>query len=149
MTHRLNPQQLSELERIRDAVVSVVEADTRVVAVYLFGSRARGDALPGSDIDLAVLAREAFPVMELLSLQNALEEACGENVDLIDLISAPAFLALEAIRGERLSCHDGRFADEFDLYVMRRAADLAPFERARRRYWLGDAPIPYPSGEAA
>jgi hypothetical protein len=46
------------------------------------------------------------------------------------------FLALDAIRGERIFGRDGRRLDEFDLYVLRRAGDLAYHERERRRMLL-------------
>jgi len=55
---------------------------------------------------------------------------------LIDAGKASAFLALEAISGERLYCADSTRCDEFDLYVLRRAGDLAPFEKERRRILL-------------
>lgn len=55
---------------------------------------------------------------------------------MIDLSRAGAFLALDAIRGERIFERDGRRLDELDLYVLRRAGDLAPFERERRRALL-------------
>ncbi len=37
------------------------EMGDQLLAVYLFGSRARGDAQPDSDIDLAVLLKESTP----------------------------------------------------------------------------------------
>ena len=42
------------------------------------------------------------------------------------------------IRGERLYAQDDHAADEYDLYVLRRAGDLAPFERARMAFVLGE-----------
>jgi hypothetical protein len=35
------------------------------------------------------------------------------------------------IRGERLYAWNNYQADEFDLYILRRAGDLAPLERER------------------
>ena len=47
---------------IRRALEDLVEQryrpDPNVAAVYLFGSFARGDAVPGSDVDLLVVVRE-------------------------------------------------------------------------------------------
>ena len=62
-----------DLATIRRLVEQVVSDDSRVLAVYLFGSRARGEALEGSDLDLAVLLTEPFDVMELLALEDRLE----------------------------------------------------------------------------
>ena len=55
---------------------------------------------------------------------------------LVDAGRGNAFLALDIIRGERVFCVDPDRGDEFELYVMRRAGDLAPFERERRRRLL-------------
>lgn len=48
--------------RIREALRSLVESrygpDPNVAAVWLFGSFARGDAVPGSDVDLLVVVEE-------------------------------------------------------------------------------------------
>ena len=56
--------------------------------------------------------------------------------DLVDVGACNAFLALAVISGERLYCADLDAGDEFDLYVLRRAGDLEPFERERRRILL-------------
>jgi len=42
------------------------------------------------------------------------------------------------IRGERLFAHDESVADEYDLYVLRRAGDLIPLERERMTLVLGE-----------
>jgi len=54
-------------------------------------------------------------------------------LDKSDAGRARPYLALDIIRGERLYATDPEACDRFDLYVLRRAADLAPFERQRRR----------------
>ena len=41
------------------------------------------------------------------------------------------FVAANIVRGERLCCSDRMYAEDLDLYVLRRAGDLAPFERER------------------
>lgn len=124
---------------IRDLVAGVASTDPRILAVYLFGSRAKGEAHPGSDIDLAVLFDAPQDLRELIRLESRFEEALGTRVDLVDAGKASAFLALDAIRGERLYGSDSRRCDEFDLYVLRRAGDLAPFEKERRRILLDPA----------
>jgi hypothetical protein len=49
------------------------------------------------------------------------------------LPEAPPFLAVEIIRGELLHEADADRAAEDELFVLRRTADLAPFERERVR----------------
>lgn len=63
----------------------------REVRVFLFGSRARGEAHPASDIDIGVLPEEPFPTGLLAELREALEEsAIPQTVDLVDLSEADA-----------------------------------------------------------
>lgn len=110
--------------------------DPRIVALYLFGSRARGEASESSDVDVGILFARRASLHDVVLLEDDLSQRLGLSVDLIDVGRASAFLALDVIRGERLFCRDPDLADEFELYVMRRAGDLAPFERERRRLLL-------------
>ena len=43
-----------------------------LIALYRFGSQAKGTARPDSDIDLAVLARNPFPAMRRFELTQDL-----------------------------------------------------------------------------
>lgn len=117
-------------------IIEVLERHPEVVGAYLFGSRARGDETEASDLDFAVLCNTALGLERMVELQDELERACGRSVDLVDAARASPFLALDIVRGERIFERDGRRLDEFDLYVLRRAGDLAPFERERRRALL-------------
>jgi hypothetical protein len=60
------------------------------------------------------------------------------RVDLVFLREADPFLAANIVRGERLHARDSYSADECDLYVLRRAGDLAPLERERMALILGE-----------
>jgi predicted nucleotidyltransferase len=110
--------------------------DPRILAVYLFGSRGRREETEQSDVDVGVLFRREESLREVLLLEDALERRLGLPVDLVDAGKASAFLALDILRGERVFCAEPDRCDEFELYVMRRAGDLAPFERERRRLLL-------------
>jgi predicted nucleotidyltransferase len=134
---RRDPLTLASLAQVCREMVA---AEPRMMAVYLFGSRAKGEARPDSDVDLAVLFAEPVGLGDLVALENGFEERLGAPVDLINVGTCDPFLALEAIRGERLYCADPVRCDEFDLYVLRRAGDLEPFERERRAMLLGVRP---------
>lgn len=63
-----------------------------VIAAYLYGSQARGQVHPGSDIDVAVLQADGGEgtSLKLLELGQRLEVASGlKNVDVRLLNSAP------------------------------------------------------------
>ncbi len=114
-----------------------------VASLYVFGSRAqevrewvdgsRVELSPGpSDVDVGVKAPSGvkWSVTEKVEIAIALEDFFGCNrVDLVVLNTANPFLAEEIIKGERLYACDEYEADEYDLYVLRRAGDLAPLER--------------------
>jgi predicted nucleotidyltransferase len=125
---------------LKHRIVGVLERHPEIVGAYLFGSRSRNEETPASDVDVAVLYERPRPLISLIELQDELERAAGVHLDLIDVARADAFLALDVIRGERIFERDGRRLDEFDLYVLRRAGDLAPFEYERRRALLTTEP---------
>jgi len=117
---------------IGETIASALAPRAEVVGAYLFGSRVDGDAHSRSDVDVGVLGRGPLGLDALVALENGLEERLGLPVDVVDLWTANAFLALAAVKGERVYEHDALALDEFDLYVLRRAGDLAHFERERR-----------------
>jgi predicted nucleotidyltransferase len=121
---------------LEDELAGFAASDPRILALYLFGSRGRHEATERSDVDVAILFRQEASLRDVLLLEDALERHLGLPVDLVDVGRASAFLALDVIRGERVFCADPDRCDEFELYVMRRAGDLAPFERERRRLLL-------------
>lgn len=121
---------------IERELYSFAASDSRILALYLFGSRGRHEETEQSDVDVGVLFRKQESFRDLMLLEDALQRRLGLPVDLIDAGRASAFLALDVIRGERLFCGDPDRCDEFELYVMRRAGDLAPFEKERRQLLL-------------
>jgi predicted nucleotidyltransferase len=114
-------------------------------AVYVFGSRAgevsasvaRGAPLTvsRSDVDIGVLPEpgqhlDARRRVDLVVEFEGLFD--GARVDLVVLPEAPAMLAADIVSGELLVAGDHAREAEYQLYALRRAADLAPFERERR-----------------
>ena len=55
----------------------------------------------------------------------------------MEIPEASAFLALEIVQGELLYADDETFEAEYQLYIMRRAADLMPHERMKQKTILG------------
>ncbi len=127
----------------RSAALAQICREFQVAILYAFGSRAeevrdwvqglRSELTAGpSDVDIGVKAMPGikWTLDDKIYMTMTLEDFfnCG-RVDLVALDAANAFLAEEIIRGERLYVQDEQQADEYDLYVLRRAGDLAPLER--------------------
>jgi hypothetical protein len=114
-----------------------------IESLHSFGSRAREiadwvegkrPALERLSADIGALPKNGrrLSIREKSSIAIELEEIFeAGRVDLIVLPEADPFLAANVIRGERLYCRDTYAADEYELYALRRAADLAPLERER------------------
>jgi len=131
----------------RTAALDRICHDFNVDLLYAFGSRAREAlgwmhseidmlALGPSDLDIGVKAARGhvLKVWAKVRLADAIEQLFGvTRVDLVCLEDADPFLAANIIRGERLYAVDLRLAYEYDLYILRRAGDLAPLERERLR----------------
>ena len=123
----------------------------RVKALYVFGSRAAQmlRALADdnyqfppspSDLDVGALTHSPFSIEDKVNLILALETIfAAPRVDLFLLREADAFLAANMIRGERIFAEDSYLADEYELYVLRRAGDLAELERERMAMILQEA----------
>jgi predicted nucleotidyltransferase len=116
-------------------------------ALYAFGSRSLevsrlvqfGQPLTGStgsDIDIGVLPQPGGSLDPLakVRLMAELEDLLGAGrVDLVSLTEASSSLAVDIVRGELLYEADPDHTAEYELFVLRRAADVAPFERERVR----------------
>ncbi|MBM3123687.1 MAG: nucleotidyltransferase domain-containing protein [Chloroflexi bacterium] len=112
-------------------------------ALYVFGSRSADmlhavdndlyQLVPSlSDLDVGVLSNGPLTIEEKVDLTLELEDLFGLScIDLVILQEADAFLAANIIRGERLYEKDPNLADEYELFVLRRAGDLAGLERQR------------------
>jgi predicted nucleotidyltransferase len=116
-----------------------------VVSLYAFGSRAsearelldqEREELERtqSDLDIAVMpvAGADFGARARVRLSAEIEDLLRvPRVDLVVLSEASAFLAADAIRGELLYCDDPDRQAHEELYILRRAGDLAYFEEER------------------
>jgi len=117
--------------------------------IYAFGSRAkealdlvegRVDSLSpnASDLDIGIKPEKKLSVEEKVEIALALEDIF--NVSRVDLVVIPevrVFLALEIVKGELLYAKDAVYEAEYQLYIMRQAAELIPYERMRQKMILG------------
>ena len=123
----------------------------KLKALYVFGSRSadmlqaiRDDqyqpASSQSDLDIGVLFHSPFSIENKVNLTFELENLFGlPDIDLFILQEVDAFLAANIIRGERIFAENSYLADEYELFVLRRAGDLAELERQRMAMILQEA----------
>ncbi len=149
MTSRLVEGSLVRREALRQICMR-----HGVVGLYAFGSRqeeawrwlegTQAEMASGpSDVDIGALAGRGvdWSVRDKVVLALELEDLFAvSRVDLVSLSEADPFLAAEVIRGARLYALDDYLAAEYELYVLRRAGDLAPLERERLRLLMEERP---------
>ena len=68
-----------------------------VKAIYLFGSYAHGQALPDSDIDLAVINDEPMDENHFFEMILLIATALNRDIDLIDIKRTPLDMKFEII----------------------------------------------------
>jgi len=111
-----------------------------LLSVYVFGSRRHdgerrinGESVNGvgSDLDVGFFGLQGpIPASRLGALHVGLEEVFAPlRVDLVPLDQVDPLFQYAAIQGERIAAANTTVADEKELEVMRRAADLLPIQR--------------------
>lgn len=101
-----------------------------LIALYRFGSQAKGTARPGSDVDLAVLTRDPIPNLRRFELAQELAIRLHRDVDLVDLRTASTVMRMQVIStGECLDAPDQSARREFEMYAY---SDYARLNEERR-----------------
>jgi predicted nucleotidyltransferase len=105
----VNDDLASVLQQLRTGLVALY--GDRLDRVLLYGSRARGDAEPESDVDvLVVLEGEVDPVAEIAVTEYLVAELSLAN----DVVLSCAFLSVE------------EYQDEADLFLRNVRQDAIP-----------------------
>ncbi|MBM4331424.1 MAG: nucleotidyltransferase domain-containing protein [Deltaproteobacteria bacterium] len=117
--------------------------------IYAFGSRAeeakevvegrieRLSSTP-SDLDIGVKPENPLTVEAKVEIAIFFEDLFHlPRVDVVILPEAPVSLAVEIVQGEILYARNSTHEAEYQLYIMRMAADLLPYERVKQKMILG------------
>jgi predicted nucleotidyltransferase len=127
---------------LKAQLATIFEA-RRVVFAYLFGSQAKGEAGPLSDIDLAIGFDEAVGQNERFDLRL---EVLGEltdlfrtdDIDLVVLNDAPPLLAHRILReGRLLFSTDDKTRVAFETSAVLKYLDWKPYVEKYTRQVLG------------
>jgi predicted nucleotidyltransferase len=120
-----------------DLLAKGVASFPEVVAVYLFGSVARGEKTPESDVDLAILLDRQIGLPRLLEIMGALMEVAGDKVDVSILNELPLPLQFRVVRdGRLLYVRNDRVRTAFETRVVEEYLDFKPRLEEYIAKWL-------------
>lgn len=135
----LAPEGPDQLETMDRRVVDKLRgAVPHLIAVYRFGSTARGEGRADSDVDLAVLAAARLDPVSRFELQEGIARELGRDVDLVDLRAASTVMRMQILSTSKvLVVFDRSSKESFEMYAYSDYARLneerAPIlERIRR-----------------
>ena len=101
------------------AVLALVRAKIPdLMALYVFGSQARGTPRKDSDLDLAVLAPGYIDSGLLWSLSNEIANLVNGEVDLLDLRAASTVMQSQVISTGKTVWDIGLPAHLFEVFVL-------------------------------
>jgi predicted nucleotidyltransferase len=101
MRYSMSPPQDENEALFNSARDAVLRALPDVWAIYVYGSFARGEAWPGSDLDIAILLPPGRSIPDLLDLIGAISQRTGRDVDVADLRRAGDVLRREVLESGR------------------------------------------------
>jgi uncharacterized protein len=108
------------LQRARDALL---ESIPDALAIYVYGSFARDEHWPQSDLDLAVLLPHGQTIPDVLGTISIVAMRSGRDVDLVDLRAAGDVLRREVLEtGRTLYSADPDVVLEWEASAMSRYA---------------------------
>jgi uncharacterized protein YutE (UPF0331/DUF86 family)/predicted nucleotidyltransferase len=121
---------------VLENAIPVISAIDAIDAVYCFGSTARDNRTPLSDVDLAVLLAPHIPAPEYGRLKTAIltqlmETLRTDRVDLVLFNQAPPLLAYNVLReGKVIFCRDSESRHRFEVQAIQRYLDTLPLRAA-------------------
>jgi hypothetical protein len=127
---RLYDLGMEERSRVKDQVVALLAAESRVAFAYLYGSFAEAQSF--HDVDVGVYLRhEGLPgkVFPEAELAQRLSEAVKLPVDVRVLNGAPVSFLHHVLRGTLLVSHDDDLLGDIMEDTIRRYLDMAPLLR--------------------
>src|SRR3989344_9102258 len=115
----------------KNKIINYFSKRPEVAAVYLYGSRARGDAKKDSDIDLAALVTDrrkytGFGIPQVVFAAD-LEKITGKKVEVQDLTACSVEFAHRVLsEGKLLTSNNEKERVNFQTSIVRKYFDLKP-----------------------
>ena len=107
-----------EDDRMAELVEGLLAIVPEAAVVYLYGSEAAGEAGPGSDLDLAMLADRPIEPHRIAKAREALAELARRDVDLVDLSRASTVMQAQVVStGRVLRDADPQQRERFETRV--------------------------------
>jgi hypothetical protein len=128
------------IEQLKSERVSDLLADNGVLLAYVFGSQARGEAGPLSDVDVAVLfapnLNKTDRFRRVIAVANELSVILQrDDVQVIDLNDASPLLRDRVYYdGQALFCPDDAVRVRFETTALRDYVDTAPLRRLKEKF---------------
>lgn len=127
--------------RETETIRQVLETHGGIRTAILFGSLAKGNATPQSDLDLALSMDTPLSTETRIALIEELAGATGRPVDLIDLQTVGEPLLGQILQhGIRLLGSHSAYAELIKRHLFA-DADFVPYQKRilaeRRRAWIG------------
>lgn len=126
----VGPKDFSTVpQTLEDRLASRLRA-AGVTYATVFGSVARGQALPDSDIDVAVSFGKPMSSDLRLAILGIVADVSGRSVDLIDLESADGLIRARALGGTEILCDSVAIRQRMIAKVQRSEDDRLSAEMA-------------------
>jgi len=108
-----------ELNEKISKIIEVIKSHPNVIAIYLFGSHAKGEATPLSDIDIAVILENPTPESEA-----DIGSLSSPEIDVVLFHRLPLHIKYEVFKyGREIFVRDEEKLLEIKLKVMREYLD--------------------------
>lgn len=114
-----------DFNRSLSNIIETIKAHPDVVAIYLFGSYAKGDQHPMSDVDIAVILDKFTPESEA-----DIGSLISQEIDVVLFHRLPLQIKFEVFKhGKELFVRDEERLAEIKFQVMREYLDTSPMYR--------------------
>lgn len=103
-----------------DQAVALLREQLAPQLIYYFGSAARGELRPDSDLDFAFLADREFGSYEVFMVAQQLAEVLRRDVDLIDLVKVSTVMQAQIISsGKNIYASAPNLRIDFEIRILK------------------------------